>query len=75
MWDEVGAGIFLDPSLATVSEQLAMSIDLDRGANYGATLSWPAGKGPHLGEPDVTVVFAIDVARLEQLFVQLISRR
>jgi hypothetical protein len=26
-----------------------------------------------LGEPDVTVVFAVDVARLERLFVELIS--
>ncbi len=39
--------------------RLAMDVDVDHGANYGATLSWPAGKGPGLGEPDVTVVFEV----------------
>ena len=73
MWDEVAAGVLLDPALIAHRELLAMDIDLDRGANYGATLSWPAGHGPRLGEPDVTVVFAIDVPRLEELFVRLIS--
>ncbi|MFI5335297.1 MAG: nucleoside hydrolase [Opitutales bacterium] len=73
MWDEVAAGICLDPALATHREQLLMDIDIDHGANYGATLSWPIGKGPGLGEPEVTVVFAIDVPRLEALFVRLLS--
>jgi len=73
MWDEVAAAIWLDPSIATRRERLAMDIDIDHGANYGATLSWPAGKGPALGEPDVEVVFNIDVPRLEALFVRLIS--
>ncbi len=50
-----------------------MSVDFDHGPNYGATLSWPAGKGPRLGEPDVTVVLAVDVPRLEKLFVDLLS--
>jgi inosine-uridine nucleoside N-ribohydrolase len=75
MWDEVAAGVFLDPTLATHASELAMDIDLSPAANYGATLSWPKGKGPGLGEPDVTVVFAVDVPKLEKLFVQLIGAK
>jgi inosine-uridine nucleoside N-ribohydrolase len=74
MWDEVAAGVFLDASLVKHSEKLAMDVDVDHGANYGATLSWPPGKGPGLGEPDVTAVLDIDVPKLEQLFVELIAR-
>jgi inosine-uridine nucleoside N-ribohydrolase len=73
MWDEVAAAIFLDPTLAKHTGKLAMDIDTSHEANYGATLSWPAGKGPGLGEPDVTVVFDVEVARLEKLFVELIG--
>jgi inosine-uridine nucleoside N-ribohydrolase len=73
MWDEVAAGVFIDPGLAKHTEKLAMDVDYSHGPNYGATLSWPAGAGPGLGEPDVTVVFAVDVPRLEKLFITLIS--
>jgi hypothetical protein len=50
-----------------------MDIDIDHGPNYGATLSWPTGKGPGLGEPEVTVVFTVDVPALEQLFIATIN--
>ena len=49
-----------------------MDIDTDHGPTYGATLSWPAGGGPGLGEPDVTVIRALDVPRLESLLVDAI---
>lgn len=74
LWDEVAAAVFLDPSLATHTVTIAMDIDPDHGANYGATLSWPAGGGPRLGEPDVTVVRAVDLAKLESLFVSLLQK-
>ena len=75
MWDEVAAAVWLEPSLIAHSERLAMDTDIDHGASYGSTLSWPVGKGPGLGEPDVTVVFTIDVKGLEALFVRLISAK
>ena len=75
MWDEIAAAVMLDPSLVTESLQLAVDIEIDHGASYGATLSWAAGGGPGLGEPDVTVVRRIDVPRLEELFVSLLQRR
>jgi len=74
MWDEVAAAVFIDPTIARHTARLAMDTDIDHGANYGATLSWPEGKGPGLGEPDVTVVFEVDVPRLEKMFVELIGK-
>lgn len=75
MWDEIAAAVLLEPAIVTQSLTLAMDIETDHGASYGATLSWPAGAGPGLGEPDVTVVRAVDVPRLEALFVALMQRR
>lgn len=75
MWDEIAAAVLLEPTLATSTLQLAIDVEIDHGASYGATLSWPAGAGPGLGEPDATVVRAIDVPRLEALFVELMQRR
>jgi inosine-uridine nucleoside N-ribohydrolase len=74
MWDEVAAGILIDPTIIKHSERVAMDTDIDHGPTYGATLSWPAGKGPGLGEPDVTAVLEIDVPKLEQLFVTLFTQ-
>lgn len=75
LWDEVAAAICLDPTLATATTPLTMDIVIDHGPTYGATLSWPTGNAPGLGEPTVTVVRAVDVARLEELFVTLMQRR
>jgi inosine-uridine nucleoside N-ribohydrolase len=74
MWDEVASAVFLDPSIIVHSNRLAMDIDVGHGPTYGATLSWPAGGGPGLGEPEVTVVRAVDVPRLEAMFVAEVRR-
>ncbi len=73
MWDETGAAVWLDPGVVTRSDRLAMDVDIDHGPNYGATLSWPTDFAPGLGEPVVTAVRAIDIHRLERLFVRLIQ--
>lgn len=75
MWDEIAAAVLLEPRIVTNSTWLAMDVATDHGAGYGSTLSWPPGGGPGLGEPDVSVVRAIDVARFEELFVSLLQRR
>jgi len=72
MWDEVAAAIFLDPSIVLHSNVLAVDTVIDHGPTYGSTLSWPAGGGPGLGEPDATVVSSIDIRRLESMFVDLV---
>jgi len=74
MWDETAAAVWLDPTLVRRSDRLAMDVDIDHGAGYGATLSWLPGFAPGLGEPVVTVVRAIDIPRLERLFVESMRR-
>jgi inosine-uridine nucleoside N-ribohydrolase len=74
MGDEIAAAIFLDSHLATNTSWVALDIATDHGAGYGATLSWPPGAGPGLGEPDVNVVRAIDVAKFEAMFVALMQQ-
>jgi purine nucleosidase len=73
MWDETAAAVWLVPGIVVRSDQLAMDIDIDHGPNYGATVSWPPSFAPGLGEPTVTAVRAIDIHRLERLFVGLIQ--
>ncbi len=75
LWDEAAAAIFLDSSIAKTTMRLAMDTAIDHGAAYGATLSWPVGGGPGLGEPDVLVVRTVDVPRLGGMFVELMQRR
>lgn len=75
LWDETAAAVFLDPTLATSTVELAMDIEIDHGGAYGSTLSWPAHGGPGLGEPTITVVRAVDLNRLDTLFVTLLQRR
>jgi purine nucleosidase len=74
MWDETAAAAWLEPALVRRRDRLAMDVVIDHGAAYGSTLSWPSGGGPGLGEPDVTVVRAIDIPGLERLFVRLIGQ-
>jgi len=74
MWDEVAAAVLIDPGVISATTQVAMDIVIDHGPTYGATLSWPVGGGPGLGEPNVTVIRAVDVQRLDQLFVSLLQR-
>jgi inosine-uridine nucleoside N-ribohydrolase len=74
MWDEVASAVFLDRSIIKTSSALAMDVEVGHGPTYGATVSWPAGGGPGLGEPDVSVVRTIDVPRLEAMFVEAVRR-
>ncbi len=75
LWDELAAAVWLDPSIATRRETLAVDVDIDGGgAGYGNTLSWPAGHGPGLGERDMSVVFEVDVPRLNRLIVDAFNR-
>jgi len=75
MWDELGAAVWLEPSIVTRREILAVGVDTNAdAAGYGSTLSWPAGKGPGLGEREVEVVFDADVPALERLVGDLLTR-
>jgi purine nucleosidase len=74
MWDEVAVASWIEPALVTRLETLAVDVDVDHGAGYGSTLSWPADAGPGVGERNVEAVFEIDVARFEQWCVDALVR-
>ena len=73
LWDETAVAVWLDPSLITREKTLLVDVDTSFTANYGATLSWPVGSGPGLGERPVHVVFTVDVPRLNRLVVHLLT--
>ena len=73
MWDEVAAGGWLESDLVTRSTTMLVDVDTAFTAGYGATLTWPVGHGPGLGERPVQVVQEIDVAKFDRLFVGLMK--
>ena len=73
LWDETAVAVWLDPALITREKTLRVDVDTSPTANYGATLSWPPGDAPDLGEQPVQVVFAVDVPRLNQLVLRLLT--
>jgi purine nucleosidase len=71
LWDEIAAAVWLKPEIATRTETLSVDIDTDgSAAGYGNTLSWASGKGPRVGEREVSVVFEVDLAKLNALVVE-----
>ena len=74
MWDEVAAATWIDESLVTRYEDHSLDVELDRGANYGDTLSWPPGQPPGLGEGRARVQKTLDATRFSALFIELCSR-
>jgi purine nucleosidase len=73
MWDELAAEAWLDPSIITKEQLLYMDISLDRGASYGDTLVWPEGSQPGLGEQKVHIIGEIDNAKLDDMFMKLMT--
>ena len=73
MWDEVAALAWLDPSLITQRRSLFMDVDIDHGAGYGNTLTWPLGGNPGLGEQAVTLQEDLDLERFYRMFVDLVT--
>jgi purine nucleosidase len=73
MWDELAVAVWLDPSIVTRSKTLLVDVDTSFTAGYGDTLSWTPGDGPGLGERAVSVVFEVDVPRLERLTLALLK--
>jgi inosine-uridine nucleoside N-ribohydrolase len=74
LWDEIATAVWLNPSLITTADELAVDVDTSFSAGYGNTLSWPKGEGPGLGERPVIVVREVDVKGLERLMIDLTNR-
>src|SRR5579862_5366625 len=73
MWDEPAAGAWIDPSIITKSETRFMTVDLDHGATYGNTLTWPENANPHPATQEVEIQFDLDVERFYRLFAGLMT--
>jgi inosine-uridine nucleoside N-ribohydrolase len=73
LWDELAAAAWLDPSIITKKEMLFMDIDLDRGAGYGNTLSWPERDKPQGEMQPVEVQDDLDLDKFYKMFVDLLS--
>jgi inosine-uridine nucleoside N-ribohydrolase len=73
MWDELAAAAWIDPSIITKSERRYMSVDLDRGARYGNTLTWAPGDQSHAATKIVEIQFDLDPEKFYRLFLSLMT--
>ncbi len=73
LWDETAVAVWLDPALITREKTLLVDVDTSFTANYGAMLSWPVGSGPDTGARPVHVVLAVNVPKLNQLVMRLLT--
>lgn len=73
LWDELAAAAWLDPSLITAKEPRFMDVNLDRGANYGDTLSWSEANKPNAEVQPVEVQFDLNAEKFYDLFVALLT--
>jgi len=73
MWDEIAAAAWIDPSIITRSETRYMTVDLDRGAGYGNTLTWAAGEKVHPATQPVEIQFDLDTEKFYRMFVSLMT--
>jgi purine nucleosidase len=72
MWDEITAAAWIDPTIITKSESRYMGVDLDRGAGYGDTLTWPAN-APRAARQPVEIQFDLDAEKFYRMFATLMS--
>ena len=73
MWDELAAAAWIDPSLITKRETRYMSVDLDRGAGYGNTLTWTEKDKPKIAFQPIEIQVDLDAEKFYRMFVNLMS--
>jgi purine nucleosidase len=73
MWDELAAAAWIDPSIITKRETRYMSVDLDRGAGYGNTLTRAQEDKPNLPERLVEIQVDLDTAKFYRMFIGLMT--
>jgi purine nucleosidase len=73
MWDELAAAAWIDPSLITQKETRYMSVDLERGAGYGNTLTWVEKDKPKIVVQPVEIQFDLDKEKFYRMFIALMS--
>ena len=73
LWDELAALAWLDPTLITKRESRYMDIDLDRGANYGNTLTWNDKDRPKVEVRPVEIQVDLNLEKFYGMFVELLK--
>ncbi len=73
LWDELAAAALLDPRIITKERELYVDVDLNRGPNYGDTLTWTKDDKPERPLPIVHVQEDLDTSRFYKLFLQLMK--
>lgn len=73
MWDELAAAAWVDPTIITKKETRYMSVDINRGAAYGNTLTWTDKDNPKLGARLVEIQVDLDLPKFNKMFVDLIK--
>jgi len=73
MWDEITAAAWIDPTLITKTETRYMGVDLDHGAGYGNTLTWPANDNLRHGAQPVEIQMDLNTEKFYRMFVALMT--
>ena len=73
LWDELSALAWVDPSLITAKETRYLDVDLNRGAEYGNTLSWTEQDKPQISGPPVEIQDDLDLQKFYNEFVDLLK--
>jgi len=73
MWDELAAAAWIDPAIITKKETLYISVNLDRGAGYGDTLSWSEKDKPAITVQPVEIQQDLDKEKFDRMFVGLMT--
>jgi purine nucleosidase len=72
LWDELASVAWLDPSLITKSETRYMDVNIDRGANYGDTLTWTDVDKPKREVRPVEIQVDLNLEKFYKEFVDLL---
>ena len=73
LWDELAALTWLDPSLITAKETRYLDVDLNRGADYGDTLSWSEEDKPKIVGPPIEIQDDLDSQKFYKEFVDFLT--
>ena len=73
LWDELTAAAWLDPSIITKSETRYLDVNLDQGAGYGSLLTWSERNKPDLPVRPVEMQVDLDLQKLNNLIVDLLT--
>jgi purine nucleosidase len=73
MWDELAAAAWIDPTIITKRETRYMSVNLNRGAGYGDTLTWSEKDKPAVPVRSVEIQMDLDKEKFYRMFVKWMS--